>query len=446
MSKKLGERLIEKRLITEEQLEQVLKSQLIHGGHLGTCLVEFGLIDEESLGSTLGEMFGAPYAPAAMLQNAPEQAIRSLPCRVVEMHHVIPFQVQDKNLHVAMINPCDLRAIDELSFVSGFRITPWISPEIRIFQAMERFYGVPRRMRYITICQTIDGTPLKGQGAGSGAGSPSESGSSHANSPLAAQSDGENGDGVENDPGLVGPQGAGREAIGEGASALDDYGYGRPWQEIAEELDESDEEEAAPAPRRPTSATRARKERSPSAPRTLEETARLLCQAESKHDLANAVLGYTAGRMERAMLLSVNGDTVSVWDARGISGESRGRPKTKLSITSEGIFELLFGNDYYRGDLPRDTRYLGFYGKLRIQVPEEVLLVPVHYNDRLVSLFYGDGGVNGRIQGEIEPYLRLFRMLSRAIALVIVKKRIQEMALPLSDRVVRLQAPATREA
>src|SRR5262245_19131447 len=55
-----------------------------------------------------------------------------------------------------MIDPRNLPALDELSFAAGTRIVPWISPEARIFQVMERYYDIPRRQRYIAVCQDLD--------------------------------------------------------------------------------------------------------------------------------------------------------------------------------------------------------------------------------------------------------------------------------------------------
>jgi hypothetical protein len=153
---KLGEFFVKKGLINPKQLEEALRGQLIFGGHLGTCLIEMGYIDEHTLGKTLAEMFGVDYAPPHFLNDIPKSVIELLPRRLAEKLHAVPFERKDKSLHVAMIDPKNLPALDELAFATGHRINPWVSPEARIFQVLERYYEVPRRQRYISVCQDMD--------------------------------------------------------------------------------------------------------------------------------------------------------------------------------------------------------------------------------------------------------------------------------------------------
>jgi hypothetical protein len=151
----LGEFFV-RRADQPNQLEEALRGQLIFGGHLGTCLIEMGFIDEHTLGKTLAEMFGVDYAPPHFLNDIPKSIIDLLPRRLAEKLHAVPFERKDKSLHVAMIDPKNLPALDELAFATGHRINPWVSPEARIFQVLERYYEVPRRQRYISVCQDMD--------------------------------------------------------------------------------------------------------------------------------------------------------------------------------------------------------------------------------------------------------------------------------------------------
>jgi len=153
---RLGEFFVKKGLINPKQLEEALRGQLIFGGHLGTCLIEMGYIDEHTLGRTLAELFGVDYAPPHFLNDIPKSVIDLLPRRLAEKLHAVPFERKEKSLHVAMIDPKNLPALDELAFATGHRINPWVSPEARIFQVLERYYEVPRRQRYITVCQDMD--------------------------------------------------------------------------------------------------------------------------------------------------------------------------------------------------------------------------------------------------------------------------------------------------
>jgi len=153
---KLGERLVSMGVLTEEQLEEALRSQLIHGGHLGTSLLELRFIEEDFLGGVLAEVFNVPYAAPEKFLDVPLSVSESLPVKLVDEHHAVAFALEKKTLQVAIVDPSNLRALDELAFAAGRRLRPWVAPEARIFSAMERYYNIPRRPRYITISRDLD--------------------------------------------------------------------------------------------------------------------------------------------------------------------------------------------------------------------------------------------------------------------------------------------------
>lgn len=154
---RLGEHFIQKGIITKQQLEQALRAQLIFGGHLGTCLMEMGLVDEQLLGESLAAIFGVRYAPPGLFSDIPRSVIETMTQRLVEKYHAVPFERTNRMLHVAMIDPKNLPALDEISFATACKIEPWVAPEARIFQVMERYYDIPRRQRYIAVCQDMEG-------------------------------------------------------------------------------------------------------------------------------------------------------------------------------------------------------------------------------------------------------------------------------------------------
>jgi hypothetical protein len=151
MSKRLGEVLIERGILDERKIKLVLDAQMIYGGHFGTCLVEFGFVDIDTLGQTLADTFNVEHANRDLLEGVPASVLKLLPGNLAEKHKAIPFQLEDRTLRVAMIDPRDLLALDELSFASGYRIEPWVAPEILIVRYMEQYYEVPRQLRHITV-------------------------------------------------------------------------------------------------------------------------------------------------------------------------------------------------------------------------------------------------------------------------------------------------------
>ena len=151
MALRLGEVLVQNNIIDTGQLKDALDAQLIYGGHLGTCLVELGYVDVDVLARVLSEQFSVAHADReGILKIAPE-VIETLPEPLVIKHEAIPFKLTERVLHVAMVNPENLVALDELSFAAGYRVEAWIAPEILIHRAMEHYYKIPRKLRHIAV-------------------------------------------------------------------------------------------------------------------------------------------------------------------------------------------------------------------------------------------------------------------------------------------------------
>src|SRR5262249_55088878 len=112
-------------------------------------------LDEETLGETLASILGVPYADFETLSKVPYSVVRALPARLVEKHKVIPLKIEGKTLHLAMIDPKNLLALDEISFVTGYRLVPWLSPEVRVLQVLEKYYNMPRTQRYTTLAREL---------------------------------------------------------------------------------------------------------------------------------------------------------------------------------------------------------------------------------------------------------------------------------------------------
>ena len=148
MSRKIGEELIQRGLLRREQLEHALQTQLLRGGHLGTSLVELGFVDEAALGKTLASIHGVSYAAKPLFEEIPQSILDSLPRDFVVRRQVIPVGLENGELHVAMIRP---RSLANISGMTGYKVIPYIAPEGRILAALERYYGVPRRQRFVGV-------------------------------------------------------------------------------------------------------------------------------------------------------------------------------------------------------------------------------------------------------------------------------------------------------
>ena len=365
---RLGEALVQKGFITEAQLQQALKAQLIYGGHLGTCLIEFGYVKESQLGQVLAEIFKVGYASVEMFQDIPGNVIGTIPRKVVERCHVIPFGLSEKKLQVAMIDPKNIMALDEISAVTGCKITPWVAPEARVFQAMERYYDLPRRQRYITVCRDLDREPTAGGGE---------------------------------DPQL-------RYATGN-----------PPWQTGLTDLSSEvlDRPGRGPAPP-PTEAA------GTEPVHDLGDVSKRLCGVEKMESVADTILAYASQSMARCILFMVKSSTATVWASHGLPKNEQQGDDSAIPVGPETIFGLTLGKGDYRGPVPDDPRFRSFYEALKIEIPSEILILPLYLDDRLVAVLYGDGGPGSPLEVDNDEYRRLAQMVTLSMNLVVIKRKI----------------------
>jgi len=155
MALKLGELLIKEGLITQSQLDEALKSQVIFGIKLGSSLIELGFVEEGKLVKLLSKKLGVPAVSRKEILNIPEEVIRAVPSAIAEKYRVIPFGLDKKRLSVAMSDPTDLKAIDEISFMTGCLVQPFIAPDLHIAFALEKYYYVIRDARYLRVSDTF---------------------------------------------------------------------------------------------------------------------------------------------------------------------------------------------------------------------------------------------------------------------------------------------------
>lgn len=148
---RLGEMLVKAGKITAAQLDETLKGQAIFGGRFGTNLVEMGYLDELELAEFLSQKTGIRHATPDQLLDISPQIIKLIPFDYVKKYKTVPIDLNNRKLTLAMVDPTDLHAIDEMSFATGYIIVPVIAPELRIVTAMEKYYGIKREVRYISV-------------------------------------------------------------------------------------------------------------------------------------------------------------------------------------------------------------------------------------------------------------------------------------------------------
>ena len=140
---RIGDLLVEAGAITEDQLQQALVVQKETGGRLGNVIMDLGFISRELLITVLTTQMGIDYVELKTVK-IDDAVINLIPEPLVRKHKAMPIAFDDHNaniLKVAMADPMDLSAIDDLSIASGYQVDPLIAFEEDINDAIGKYYG-----------------------------------------------------------------------------------------------------------------------------------------------------------------------------------------------------------------------------------------------------------------------------------------------------------------
>jgi len=139
INEQLGELLIQRGLINQSQLEKGLAAQREKGGLIGEILVELGFAKEEDIAQALTAQYGFPYLPLSNYDINPEVA-SIIPGRVARQYLLIPIDKIGNNLSIAMSNPLNVHAVEDVRFISGCNVQTFVSTSSDIKRAIEKHY------------------------------------------------------------------------------------------------------------------------------------------------------------------------------------------------------------------------------------------------------------------------------------------------------------------
>jgi type IV pilus assembly protein PilB len=146
--KRIGDLLVEAGLISEEQLQNALQEQRDLKMRLGDVLITRNYITEQQLIEVLEFQLGIPHVQLYR-QKIDTKIINIIPQRLAEQHQVIPLRTEGSKLIVAMADPLDYYAIDELRMSTGYRIEPTIASKDELQRAIKRYYGLQETVEKI---------------------------------------------------------------------------------------------------------------------------------------------------------------------------------------------------------------------------------------------------------------------------------------------------------
>jgi type IV pilus assembly protein PilB len=159
MSGKLGEILIKENLISAEQLKQAIEHQKANGGRLGNSLVKLGFLSDDEVTAVLSRQYGVPSINLSYFEVDPS-VIKLIPMETAMKYQILPLSRVGSSLTVAMVDPTNVFAMDDIKFMTGFNIEPVVASETAIMEAIKKHYGsvedVERKKEIEEIVSFID--------------------------------------------------------------------------------------------------------------------------------------------------------------------------------------------------------------------------------------------------------------------------------------------------
>jgi len=145
MSAKLGEILVRENLISPQNLREALDYQREHGGRLSFNLVKLGLVSDDMITAVLSRQYGIPSVNLELFNIEPG-VLRLIPQEVAQKHSVLPLSRVGATLTLAMVDPTNVFALDDVKFMTGLNVEPVVVAEGSVQQAIAKYYGTSREI------------------------------------------------------------------------------------------------------------------------------------------------------------------------------------------------------------------------------------------------------------------------------------------------------------
>ena len=142
MAVRIGELLLKEKRITPEQLQEALSYQRSNGGKLGANLVKLGFVKDEEITSLLSKQYGVPSISLNQFEIDPV-VIKLVPAETAHKYQIIPLSRVGATLTIAMTDPTNVFALDDLKFMTGYNVEPVVAWETAVLDAIQKYYGAP---------------------------------------------------------------------------------------------------------------------------------------------------------------------------------------------------------------------------------------------------------------------------------------------------------------
>src|SRR6476661_3433238 len=162
MPVKLGELLLKENMVTPQQLQEALSHQKMNGGKLGKAFVTLGYVRDEEITSLLSRQYGVPSINLDHFEVDPG-IIKIIPAETARKYQILPLSRSGATLTIAMADPTNVFAMDDIKFMTGYNVEPFVASETSLEEAIDRYYGSSRSL-------TLKQDSLMGGGGHGGGG------------------------------------------------------------------------------------------------------------------------------------------------------------------------------------------------------------------------------------------------------------------------------------
>ena len=141
MPVRIGELLLKEKRITPEQLQEALNYQRQHGGKLGANLVKLDFVKDEEITALLSKQYGVPSIAINQFE-IDATVIKLIPGETARKYQIVPLSRSGATLTIAMTDPTNVFAMDDVKFMTGYNVEPVVASESALVDAIELYYGV----------------------------------------------------------------------------------------------------------------------------------------------------------------------------------------------------------------------------------------------------------------------------------------------------------------
>jgi len=143
MSQRLGDLLVKEKIITAEQLAEAVKTQKENNCRLGSALVKLGFLTDGDVTNFLSRQYGVPAINLSYFEIDPA-VVKLIPYETAKRYQILPLSRVGASLTIAMVDPTNVFAMDDIKFMTGFNIEPVVASESSILEGIDKAYGAKK--------------------------------------------------------------------------------------------------------------------------------------------------------------------------------------------------------------------------------------------------------------------------------------------------------------